>query len=209
MEIKNICVVGGGRMGRQIALNAAIYGYGAAVYDVAPAVLEDVQKWAQEYLAGRVAKGRMTQEQVAKAVSKSRPAVANAVRLLELSEKILACLKKGEITAGHGKALLSVKDEKDREELLEIIVSKSLSVRQSEDMARRMNEEKPEKSEDEESKDRLWKIYVEHVEKRLTDALGRNVSVISGARKGRVYLDFYGNEDLENLINLLCSKEQK
>ena len=64
MEIKNICVVGGGRMGRQIALNAAIYGYGAAVYDVAPAVLEDVQKWAQEYLAGRVAKGRMTQEQV-------------------------------------------------------------------------------------------------------------------------------------------------
>lgn len=151
----------------------------------------------------------MTQEQVAKAVSKSRPAVANAVRLLELSEKILDCLKNGEITAGHGKALLSVKDEKDREELLEIIVSKSLSVRQSEDMARRMNEEKPEKSEDEESKDRLWKIYVEHVEKRLTDALGRNVSVISGARKGRVYLDFYGNEDLENLINLLCSKEQK
>ena len=65
MEIKNICVVGGGRMGRQIALNAAIYGYGASVYDVAPAVLEDVKKWADEYLAGRIAKGKLTEEQVA------------------------------------------------------------------------------------------------------------------------------------------------
>ena len=63
MEIRNICVVGGGRMGRQIAMNAAVYGYGAAVYDVAPAVLEDVKKWAREYLAGRVEKGRLTQEQ--------------------------------------------------------------------------------------------------------------------------------------------------
>ncbi len=64
MEIKNICVVGGGRMGRQIALNAAVHGYSASVYDVAPAVLEDVKKWSEEYLAGRVAKGRLTQEEV-------------------------------------------------------------------------------------------------------------------------------------------------
>ena len=69
MEIKNICVVGGGRMGRQIALNAAIYGYGASVYDLAPAVCEDVVKWADEYLAGRIAKGRLTEEQVAKVKS--------------------------------------------------------------------------------------------------------------------------------------------
>lgn len=69
MEIKNICVVGGGRMGRQIALNAAIYGYGASVYDVAPAVLEDVRAWAGQYLAGRIAKGRMTEEQVAQVKS--------------------------------------------------------------------------------------------------------------------------------------------
>ena len=69
MEIKNICVVGGGRMGRQIALNAAIYGYGAAVYDVNAAVLEDVKKWAGEYLAGRVAKGKLTAEQAEKVKS--------------------------------------------------------------------------------------------------------------------------------------------
>lgn len=69
MEIKKICVVGGGRMGRQIALNAAIYGYGASVYDIAPAVCEDVAKWADKYLAGRIAKGRLTEEQVAKVKS--------------------------------------------------------------------------------------------------------------------------------------------
>ena len=66
MEIKSICLIGGGRMGRQIALNAAIYGFKASVYDLSEAVCEDVKVWADEYLAGRVKKGRMTQEQVDK-----------------------------------------------------------------------------------------------------------------------------------------------
>ena len=64
MEIKKICVAGGGRMGRQIAMCSAIYGVEATVYDVMEPVLADVEAWADEYLAGRVAKGRMTQEQV-------------------------------------------------------------------------------------------------------------------------------------------------
>ena len=64
MEIKKLCVAGGGRMGRQIAMCAAIYGVEATVYDLIGDVLVDVTKWAEEYLAGRVAKGRMTQEQV-------------------------------------------------------------------------------------------------------------------------------------------------
>ena len=65
MEIKKICVVGGGLMGRQIALCASINGVDATVYDLAPAVLENVESWKEEYLAGRIAKGRMTEEQVA------------------------------------------------------------------------------------------------------------------------------------------------
>ena len=65
MEIKRLAVVGGGRMGRQIALCASIAGVDATVYDLMPAVLEDVAKWEEEYLAGRIAKGRMTEEQVA------------------------------------------------------------------------------------------------------------------------------------------------
>jgi len=66
MEIKSICVIGGGRMGRQIALDAAIHGFGAVVYDLKEDVCADVVKWAEEYLAGRIAKGRLTAEQVAK-----------------------------------------------------------------------------------------------------------------------------------------------
>ncbi len=65
MEIKKIAVIGGGLMGRQIALCAAINGVDATVYDLAPAVLENVAAWEEEYLAGRIAKGRMTEEQVA------------------------------------------------------------------------------------------------------------------------------------------------
>ena len=65
MEIKSVCVVGGGRMGRQIGLCAAINGIDVKVYDLMPEVLADVQKWEDEYLAGRIAKGRMTEEQVA------------------------------------------------------------------------------------------------------------------------------------------------
>lgn len=64
MDIQKICVAGGGRMGRQIALCAAIYGVDATVYDLFDTVLDDVEQWADEYLAGRVAKGRMTQERV-------------------------------------------------------------------------------------------------------------------------------------------------
>ena len=69
MEIRSICVIGGGRMGRQIALNASIYGYKAVVNDMSEAVCADVEKWAEEYLAERIAKGRMTEEKVAEVKS--------------------------------------------------------------------------------------------------------------------------------------------
>ena len=66
MEIKSCCVIGGGRMGRQIALNAAIHGFATVVYDLSADVCADVYQWYEEYLAGRITKGRMTEEQVAK-----------------------------------------------------------------------------------------------------------------------------------------------
>ena len=65
MKIQKVCVVGGGQMGRQISLNTAIYPYEVTIFDANPAVLEDVAKWEDTYLAGRIAKGRMTEEQVA------------------------------------------------------------------------------------------------------------------------------------------------
>jgi len=78
MEIRNVAVIGGGLMGRQIALNAAIYGYEVKLTDSIPAVLDAVKEWSEEYLAGRIAKGRMTKEQVEDA--KARFAVVDSVQ---------------------------------------------------------------------------------------------------------------------------------
>ena len=72
MCIQNVCVLGGGLMGRQIALNTAIYPYNVTIYDANPAVLEDVANWKDNYLAGRITKGRMTTEQVAEICSRFR-----------------------------------------------------------------------------------------------------------------------------------------
>ena len=82
MEIKSCCLIGGGRMGRQIALNAAIHGFKAVVYDLSAEVLADVDKWAEEYLAGRIAKGRMTAEKVeeVKALFSTEADLAKAVK---------------------------------------------------------------------------------------------------------------------------------
>ena len=82
MEIKKICVVGGGLMGRQIGLCAAIRGFDATVYDLKPEVLEAVQEWEDTYLAGRISKGRLTEEQVAETRSRFHlePSLEKAVQ---------------------------------------------------------------------------------------------------------------------------------
>lgn len=97
MTIKNVCIIGGGLMGRQIALNSAIYGYKAKVYDKFPAVNTDVRQWADEYLAGRIAKGRLSQEEVA--ATKANFAVADDLKtaLAEADLVIEAVLEDAEI----------------------------------------------------------------------------------------------------------------
>lgn len=145
----------------------------------------------------------MTQDEVANAVSKSRPAVANAVRLLELPAEIITMVEAGKLSAGHGRTLLPIKDKTEIVDIAEEIVEKELSVRQVEVMVKRILEsgEKPEQA----SKN-LEKIYVEQVEKKLSEAMGRHVSITNGKRKGKLYIEFYGNDDLESLINQIIRK---
>ncbi len=145
----------------------------------------------------------MTQDEVANAVSKSRPAVANAVRLLELPAEIITMVEAGKLSAGHGRTLLPIKDKAEIVDIAEEIVEKELSVRQVEVMVKRILEsgEKPEQA----SKN-LEKIYVEQVEKKLSEAMGRHVSITNGKRKGKLYIEFYGNDDLESLINQIIRK---
>ena len=145
----------------------------------------------------------MTQDEVANAVSKSRPAVANAVRLLELPQEILTMVESGKLSAGHGRTLLPIKDREEVVEIAEEIIEKELSVRQVEAMVKRILEsgEKPEQD-----SRKLERMYVEQVEKKLSEAIGRHVSITNGKRKGKLYIEFYGNDDLESLINQIIRK---
>ena len=140
----------------------------------------------------------MTQEEAAQRVGKSRPAVANALRLLALPEKVLAMLEEGKLTAGHARAVLSLKNEKKQLEAANKIAALGLSVRQAELLCKNMSRE-PEKK----PVVTLEVDYVAECEKSLSKHLGRGVKIINGKRKGRFELEFYGQEDLQNLLDAL------
>jgi ParB family chromosome partitioning protein len=140
----------------------------------------------------------LTQEDTAQRVGKSRPAVANALRLLNLSDTILEKVRDGSLSAGHARALLSVKSEKKQQEAMQKIVALGLSVRQAELLCKNMTKEPaPEKPVT------LKVDYVSECEKSLSKHLGRGVKIINGKRKGRFELEFYGEDDLQVLLDTL------
>lgn len=141
----------------------------------------------------------LTQEEAAQRVGKSRPAVANALRLLTLDEKVLDMLRAGELTAGHAKAILMLKSEKKQLEAAQKIANLGLSVRQAELLCKNMSKEQPEKKEP-----AAFQVdYVRECEKTLSKHLGRGVRIINGKRKGRFELEFYGQDDLQTLLDAL------
>ncbi len=140
----------------------------------------------------------LTQEDAAQRVGKSRPAVANALRLLNLSDAILEKVRSGSLSAGHARALLSVKSEKKQLELMQKIIALGLSVRQAELLCKNLSREPaPEKPVS------LAVDYVAECEKQLSKHLGRGVKIVNGKRKGRFELEFYGQEDLQILLDAL------
>ena len=141
----------------------------------------------------------LTQEEAAQRVGKSRPAVANALRLLTLDEKVLDMLRAGALTAGHAKAILMLKSEKKQLEAAQKIANLGLSVRQAELLCKNMSREQPEKKEP-----ATFQVdYVRECEKSLSKHLGRGVRIVNGKRKGRFELEFYGQEDLQTLLDAL------
>ena len=143
----------------------------------------------------------LTQEQAAQQVGKSRSAVANALRLLTLSDEVRALVENGELTAGHARALLTLPNGRLQKAAAQKILALRLSVRQAEAMCKRMAaEEKPK-----EEPEPLAVDYIAECEKHLTRRLGRRVHIVNGKRKGRVELDFYGDNDLQKLYEALCA----
>lgn len=142
----------------------------------------------------------LTQDQTAARVGKSRPAVANALRLLSLSPKLQDMVRQGTLSPGHARAVLSLKTEKLQNEAAQKIVALGLSVRQAELLCKNMSKEKaPEKEAT------LAVDYVAECEKNMSRHLGRGVKIHGGKRKGKLELEYYGQEDLQHLLDALLT----
>ena len=145
----------------------------------------------------------LTQEDAAKQVGKSRPAVANALRLLNLSDKVLEMVRTGSLSAGHARAVLSLKSVKLQEQAAQKIAALGLSVRQAELLCKNMAKEPAPVKEPSLAVD-----YVAECEKSLSKHLGRGVKIVNGKRKGRFELEFYGQDDLQVLLDALMRLEK-
>ena len=146
----------------------------------------------------------MTQEAVSRQVGKSRSAVANAVRLLSLPEDLRELVEQDKLTAGHARAVLSIPNDEDRRALAQKIIDDGLSVRQAEELAKKLSGrdsegQAPKKPEP----DPLDVDYAALAAKELGDHLGRKVKIVSGKRKGRLELEYYGVDDLNDLLEAL------
>ena len=145
----------------------------------------------------------LTQEEAATRVGKSRPAVANSLRLLGLCPEVMELLKAGTISAGHARAVLTLKTDKQQMEAAKKITALSLSVRQAETLCKNMGKPPAPK------KEPVFEVnYVAECEKSLSKHLGRGVKIVNGKRKGRFELEFYGEEDLQKLLDALMKLEK-
>lgn len=135
-----------------------------------------------------------TQEQCAERVGKSRPAIANSLRLLALPDEVREMISEGRLSAGHGRALLALESDSDRIRLAREAAERGLNVRQVEAAARSTPRVRTK---------RAPSIYAEALSHELTGELGRRVTVVEGRKKGRIEVEYYGNEDLDKVIAAL------
>ena len=146
----------------------------------------------------------MTQEEAAQRVGKSRPAVANALRLLALPDAVSQLLEEGKLSAGHARAILAAPAGELQKRLARKVVEEGLSVRQTEALAKRLSLEKPEKAPAPKGID-----YAAEAQKELSSKLGRGVRIVTGRKKGRIELEYYGIDDLNDLLEALAMLRAK
>ena len=146
----------------------------------------------------------MTQEETAQRVGKSRPAVANALRLLHLSSDVRQLVETGKLTGGHARALVPLTPELQKKAAAAVIKD-DLSVRQAELLVKKLTAEKVEKAE----KNAGGVDYAAEAARELTDRLGRPCRIVTGRKKGRIELEYYGVDDLNALLDALHTLRQK
>lgn len=141
----------------------------------------------------------ITQEELSKKLGKSRSHIANMMRLLSLPEEVIVYISNGELTMGHGRALLGLRDKENLQPLVDKIRKEQLNVRQVERMINELNEGKERKRPVKQEKD----IFVQRQEDKLRDVLGTNVNIQLSKNKGKIEIEFYTNDELERLITIL------
>ena len=148
-----------------------------------------------------IEKYKSTQEELALLVGKSRPYITNTMRLLNLSDEVKKYIQLEQISPGHGKALLRVSDEKKQIELAKRIIKENLSVRKTEEIVKNMLEDKKIKNKSKE-KD----MIIRDIEEKLTSCLGTKVSISSGKKKGKIEIEYYTDDDLNDIIDRLLEE---
>ncbi|MFE1630254.1 ParB/RepB/Spo0J family partition protein [Brevibacillus reuszeri] len=144
-----------------------------------------------------------TQDQLAKKIGKSRPHVANMLRLLQLPEGIRKMVSAADLSMGHARALLTVTDEKAQQQLAKDVVDKGLSVRQLEELVKQLSvsretkKKKPAKNEP----------VLIAIEERLRSRFGTSVKIKKGSKRGKIEIDFYSQEDLQRIVDLLNAEK--
>ncbi|MGL5711873.1 MAG: ParB/RepB/Spo0J family partition protein [Paraclostridium sp.] len=147
----------------------------------------------------------VTQEEISEAVGKSRPHITNTLRLLNLSKEVMSMVESNRITPGHGKALLRISDEEIQIQVANRVIEEDLSVRETESIAKRISENKSiETIKKKKEKD----IYIVDVEEKLTSFLGTKVNISKGKKKGKIEIEYYNDDDLNNIISTLLESQE-
>lgn len=148
-----------------------------------------------------IEKYQSTQEELAELIGKSRPYITNTLRLLNLSDEVKKYIELDQISSGHGKALLRISNEEKQIQLANRIKNEKLSVRKTEEIIKSMLEEKKVKKVSKQ-KD----IFIKDIEERLMNTLGTKVNISNGKNKGKIEIEYYTDEDLNDIIERLLEE---
>ncbi len=147
---------------------------------------------------------QLTQEHLAKRLGKSRPHIANHLRLLQLPNEIQALVEEGKLSMGHGRALLGLKNKEKLGPLVKKVLEESLNVRQLEQLIQKLNENV---SRETNRKKQEPSIFIKEKEANLRERFGTGVSIKKNKKKGKIEIQFYSEDDLERILSLLEGNE--
>lgn len=168
------------------------------------AILENLQREdltpieEAEAYSNLITKLKFTQDELAKRLGKSRPHIANHIRLLQLPENIRQSMNEGMLSMGHGRAILGVKNKKTMQEIADKVIKQGLNVRQVEALVQQLNDKVPH-----ETRKTKKDIFVQETEAHLRDYFGTNVQIKKQKNKGKIEIEFYSEDDLARILDVL------